>query len=226
MKCIVRKTVIFIIGLTIMALSASLSTKASLGVSPISSVPYTLSLIPGSLSFGACTFVFNIVLFVAGILVMRHNYKPMYALCAVFVIVFSYLCDVFLIVFEGVSPDNYLEQWIVELISAVALALGIALTMVSSISMLPGDFFVRFVARIKDWNFGLTKICFDFSCIIASVVISLAFLPEISGIREGTIMFIIAVGPMVNFFFRLMDRAGLLMWVDYEPIAIDVHAKE
>ncbi len=226
MKCIVRKAAVFVIALTIMALSASLSTKASLGVSPISSVPYTLSLIPGTTSFGAWTFIFNMILFIAGILVMKRNYKPMYALCAVFVIIFSYLCDVFLIVFEGVVPDNYLEQWAIELISAVLLAFGIALSMVSSISMLPGDFFVRFVARVKDLNFGHTKIVFDFSCIVASIVISLIFLPEISGIREGTIMFIIAVGPMVNFFFRTMDRAGLLMWVDYEAITIDVHAKE
>ncbi len=215
-----RRTVIFLISMVLMSMSASLSTKASLGVSPISSVPYTLSLIPDTLSFGMWTFIFNLALFAGGIAIMRRNYKPFYALCLAFVIVFSYLCDVFLVVFEGIHPDNYLLQWVVEGISIVLLAFGISLSMASSISMLPGDFFVRFVSVTRDWNFGHTKIAFDFTCIVTSLIVSLIFLPEISGIREGTIVFIIAVGPLINFFTRIMRTTGFLYWAGYEPIEI------
>lgn len=201
-------------------MSASLSTKASLGVSPISSVPFTLSLIPDTLTFGMWTFLFNIALVLGGIAVMRRDYKPFYALCVPFVIVFSYLCDVFLVVFEGVNPDDYILQWCVEAISIILLAFGISLSIASSISMLPGDFFVRFLSVTRGWNFGHTKIVFDFTCIVTSVAISLLFLPEISGIREGTIVFIIAVGPLINFFTHIMRNTGFLYWAGYEPIEI------
>ena len=220
MQKIFRRTVVFLISMIIMSMSASLSTKASLGVSPISSVPYTLSLIPDSFSFGMWTFIFNFALVLGGIAIMRRNYKPFYALCVIFVIVFSYLCDVFLIVFDGVHPDNYILQWGIEIISILLLAFGIALSIASSLSMLPGDFFVRFLSAVKEWNFGHTKIAFDFTCIVASIVISLLFLPEISGIREGTIAFIITVGPLVDFFVNIIRRTGLMYWVGYEPIEI------
>ncbi len=215
-----RRTVIFLISMVLMSMSASLSTKASLGVSPISSVPYTLSLIPDTLTFGMWTFIFNLALVFGGIAIMRRNYKPFYALCVAFVIVFSYLCDVFLMVFEGIHPDNYILQWVVEAISIILLAFGISLSVASSISMLPGDFFVRFLSVTRDWNFGHTKIAFDFTCIVTSVIISLLFLPEISGIREGTIVFIIAVGPLINLFTHIMRSTGFLHWAGYEPIEI------
>ena len=47
---------------------------------------------------------------------MRHNYKPFYALSVIFVMVFSYMCDVFLIVFESICPTDYLAKWVIEIL--------------------------------------------------------------------------------------------------------------
>ena len=45
------RPVIYVVGLLILALGQALNTKTGLGVSPLTSVPYTLSLITG-VSFG------------------------------------------------------------------------------------------------------------------------------------------------------------------------------
>ena len=50
-----KRYIIFLIGLFINSLGVSLITKAALGTSPISSIPYVLSLIfPISVSYWSC----------------------------------------------------------------------------------------------------------------------------------------------------------------------------
>ena len=57
-----RRILFFIIGTTFNALGITLITKAYLGTSPISSLPFVLSLgLPPS--FGTLTFVFNMIFF-------------------------------------------------------------------------------------------------------------------------------------------------------------------
>ena len=51
-----KRIIVYIVGLFILALGLTLNTKASLGVSPIISVPYSISQITG-LNFGDLTFI-------------------------------------------------------------------------------------------------------------------------------------------------------------------------
>ena len=51
-----KRIIVYIVGLFILALGLTLNTKANLGVSPIISVPYSISQITG-LNFGDLTFI-------------------------------------------------------------------------------------------------------------------------------------------------------------------------
>lgn len=55
-----KRIIVYIVGLFILALGLTLNTKASLGVSPIISVPYSISQITG-LNFGDLTFIEYVV---------------------------------------------------------------------------------------------------------------------------------------------------------------------
>lgn len=69
-----KRYVIFLIGLFINALGVSLITKASLGTSPISSIPYVLSLnFPFTL--GNFTILFSILLILLQLFILRKNFK-------------------------------------------------------------------------------------------------------------------------------------------------------
>ena len=69
-----KRYLLFLAGLFINALGVSLVTKASLGTSPISSIPYVLSLnFPFTL--GNFTIVFSIFLILLQILILRKNFK-------------------------------------------------------------------------------------------------------------------------------------------------------
>ena len=74
-KHIIGRTVLLIFGMFLAAFGIACTTRAGLGTTPISTVPYTASAITG-LSFGTCTVILNFF-FVAGqIVVLRSRYSP------------------------------------------------------------------------------------------------------------------------------------------------------
>lgn len=64
----------YFIGLFIMTIGIALSVKSNLGVSPVSSIPYTMTCVWG-IEMGKATILFHIVLVVIQILLLRKNFK-------------------------------------------------------------------------------------------------------------------------------------------------------
>lgn len=221
MEKILRKIVTFTASMIVTSFSAVIATRANLGVSPITSIPYVSSIVIPT-DFGAAVFTFNLVFFLLGIIIMRRDYKPLYALCIVFALVFSTMCDVYDSFLPYIDGSDYLMGWVFEIISAVTLAFGIALSALSSLTMLPADFFTRFVSTLYGFNFGYTKLVLDGIFVVITLIIGLVFLGRIEGIREGTLFLIIAVGPLLNVCMRLLTKAKFDAWVGTEPIEIGV----
>ena len=59
---IARRMLVFAVGLLVISLSIGFITKASLGTPPISSIPYSLSLIFPSLTLGNFTILYSLLL--------------------------------------------------------------------------------------------------------------------------------------------------------------------
>lgn len=71
----VKRYIIFLIGLFINSLGVSLITKADLGTSPISSIPYVLSL-NFPMTLGQFTIIFSILLIIIQLFILRKTLKP------------------------------------------------------------------------------------------------------------------------------------------------------
>ena len=74
--------VVYLIGLFIMTLGISMSVKSHLGVSPVSSIPYTITCITG-LEMGKATILFHIVLVALQFVILRGAFqiKSLLRLC-------------------------------------------------------------------------------------------------------------------------------------------------
>ena len=70
-----KRYLIFLIGLFINSMGVSLITKASLGTSPISSIPYVLSL-NFPMTLGEFTILFSILLIAVQLLILKKNFRP------------------------------------------------------------------------------------------------------------------------------------------------------
>ena len=70
----IKRYIIFFIGVFINSLGVSVITKADLGTSPISSVPYVLSLnFPFTL--GEFTIAVNMIMVILQLVILRRNFK-------------------------------------------------------------------------------------------------------------------------------------------------------
>ena len=104
-----KRYVIFLIGLFVNSLGVSLITKASLGTSPISSIPYVLSL-SFPFTLGNFTIFFSVFLILLQLLILRKNFKLEHVLQIPVSIVFGYFIDLTMLLFTWVNPQNYVMK--------------------------------------------------------------------------------------------------------------------
>ncbi|HJJ39476.1 MAG TPA: DUF6198 family protein [Methanocorpusculum sp.] len=199
---------LFIFGLYIMGLGVALSVTADLGTSPISSLPFVLSVVT-PLSMGLITFIMNMVFVLIQILILKKDFKKWYLLQIPGLFLFSAFIDLNNYLLSGAVMDAYWQQFMIMLLSCAVLAFGIFLLIKAYFIMMRGDFLVRIISKVTKKNFGHVKVCFDFIIVAAAAIVSFASLQCIVGIREGSLAAAVLVGLMVNFFGKLFTRQGL-----------------
>lgn len=188
-----KRYVIFLIGLFVNSLGVSLITKASLGTSPISSIPYVLSL-SFPFTLGNFTIFFSIFLILLQLLILRKNFKLEHVLQIPVSIVFGYFIDLTMLLFAWVNPQAYIMKIIYLLIGCLILGFGVYMEVLADVVMLPGESFVRAIVLTWKTNFGTTKICFDVSMSVIAAILSFVFTERLNGVREGTIIAALLVG--------------------------------
>lgn len=188
-----KRYVIFLIGLFVNSLGVSLITKASLGTSPISSIPYVLSL-SFPFTLGNFTIFFSIFLILLQLLILRKNFKLEHVLQIPVSIIFGYFIDLTMLLFAWVNPQVYIMKIIYLLIGCLILGFGVYMEVLADVVMLPGESFVRAIVLTWKTNFGTTKICFDVSMSAIAAILSFVFTGRLNGVREGTIIAALLVG--------------------------------
>ena len=157
-----KRYLLFLAGLFINSLGVSLITKADLGTSPISSIPYVLSLnFPFTL--GQFTILFSLLLIVIQLFILRRNFKPEHLLQIPISILFGYFIDLTMAMLFFVNPGNYFASVAYLLIGCVILGFGVYTEVLANVAMLPGESFVRAVSSTWKTEFGSTKVAFDVS---------------------------------------------------------------
>ena len=201
METLKRYLILFLVGLFVNSLGVSLITKANLGTSPISSIPYVLSLnFPFTL--GNFTIFFSIFLIVLQLIILRKNFKLEHILQIPVSIIFGYFIDLTMILFSWVNPEAYIMKIVYLLIGCLILGVGVYMEVLADVVMLPGESFVRAIVLTWKTNFGTTKICFDVSMSVIAAVLSFIFAGSLAGVREGTVIAALLVG----FIARLIGK--------------------
>ena len=196
-----KRYLIFLVGLFVNSLGVSLITKANLGTSLISSIPYVLSLnFPFTL--GNFTIFFSIFLIVLQLIILRKNFKLEHILQIPVSIIFGYFIDLTMILFSWVNPEAYVMKIVYLLIGCLILGVGVYMEVLADGVMLPGESFVRAIVLTWKTNFGTTKICFDVSMAVIAAVLSFVFAGRLDGVREGTVIAALLVG----FIARLIGK--------------------
>lgn len=202
-KNLTRRIIFFFVGTTLNALGITLITKAYLGTSPISSLPFVLSLgLPPS--FGTLTFVFNLLFFFGQVVLLKKSFPKIQVLQIPVTLFFSALIDVFMGIFQNVKPATYYYSLLLLLLGCLVMALGITFAVGANLVMTPGNAFVQALSDVTKKPFGNIKIAYDSTLTILAVISSFVLFGTFRGVREGTIISSILVGSFVNVFQKLL----------------------
>ena len=201
-KYTVRRYLLFVASLFINAFGIAFITKALLGTSPITSVTYVLSLFT-PFTMGIWTILLNLLFVVLEpFLMTRKDLKDdlrMYLLQIPISFCFGLFIDFSMFMLSWLQPSAYATQVVVLLVGCVILALGIALEVKANAAMMAGEYFVKTITRRFHGEFGYVKLGFDITLLTIACILSLVFLSDIQGVREGTVVSALLVGPIVHF---------------------------
>lgn len=152
-----KRYLVFLLGLFISSFGVSFITRSNLGTSPISSVPYVLSL-NFSWSLGEFTIAFSALLILLQILILRKNFRLEHLLQIPISIAFGYFIDLTMILLSSLNPSSYLIKLVCLIFGCVILGFGVYLEVLADVAMLPGESFVRAVTSTWNTDFGMTKL--------------------------------------------------------------------
>ena len=200
-----RRCLLLVAGLFIMAFGVAFSIKAGLGTSPISSLPYVLSLFT-PLTVGTATIALHVTLILLQILLLRRRYDPVQLLQLPVALVFGFVTDFSVWVLQGVTASNYAMQWVLCLAGILLVGVGVSFEVTASLVTLAGEGMVLAVCKVFPVSFGNVKIGFDVTLVVIASVLSFLFLGGLYGVREGTVAAAFCVGLIARQVNRPMRR--------------------
>lgn len=143
----------YFIGLFIMTIGIAISVKSNLGVSPVSSIPYTMTCIWG-IEMGKATIIFHIVLVFIQFLLLRKSFKLISLLQIPVGVIFGYFttfCNYLASFFP--TPDNLVVRVLMMLASTVIIAVGIFLYLPADVIPLAGEGVMSAVSQVTKIEF-------------------------------------------------------------------------
>lgn len=204
---VAKRYVLLIIGLFFSALGVAIAKKGELGVSPISSVSNVLYLKFTALSLGTWLIIWNCVLILGQVLLLRKQFSWIQLLQIPVSFLFGWFTNFGVWLISFFEADTYALQMAMVIIGTVVLGFGIALSVIADVIMNSGEAFVKVLSDTLHRDFGKIKIGFDIGCVIIAVVLSLIFFDfTVRETREGTLIAAIFTGIVVNVFRKFLEK--------------------
>ena len=198
MKNLKVRTLMYFIGLFIMTIGIAISVKSNLGVSPDSSIPYTMTCVWG-IEMGKATILFHVVLVIIQILLLRKKFRPINFLQVFVGIIFGYFttfCN-YMVAFLP-TPDNLVIRVLMVLSSTIFVAVGIFLYLPANLIPLAGEGAMQAVSDITGIEFSKVKIGFDCTMVVISTITCIIAIKTLGSVGAGTIIAAILVGVFVG----------------------------
>ena len=203
---------IYLVGLTILAVGTTFSTKTGLGVSCVTSAPYAISQVLGW-NLSTMVFLIYAAMIVAQFIIKGKNRAWRDLLQFPVSIVFSALLE-----WSGSLIAVHFEHlWQNLLLMAAGVALvGVGISMMVGMKIVPNppDGLAHTVSEATGKDMGLIKNILDTTCVVIAVTADLLGSGKITTVGLGTVYSMIFIGRTIavfNRFFKvkMLRLAGL-----------------
>lgn len=198
---------VYVMGFLIMTLGIAVSVKSNLGVSPVSSIPYTVTCVWG-IEMGKATILFHIGLVLLQIIILRRAFQLKNLLQVPVGVLFGYLTTFsnYLMTFLP-DPGNIYIQLGMMIISAVLIAIGIFFYVPMDLVPLAGEGAMLAIAKVTKKPFSTIKLIFDISMVVISLITCVLLIHSLGSVGLGTIIAAVLVGSSLKLITRIFGPA-------------------
>jgi uncharacterized membrane protein YczE len=188
-------------------MGVALSAKAGLGTSPVASVPYSVSLVNHTLTFGWWLNMWSVLQIAVQIALLRKKCKPVEIIIqTVLAFVYGYLTDFSCKLISGLQANTYIMQFALMILSCFVLGFGIWIQFKGGVAMLPGEAMNRAISEVTGKKYENIKIFFDVLYIIVAAAICFIFIGKLEGVREGSIIAAVLIGNIIKLYNSLYNK--------------------
>ncbi len=209
----IRKLIVYISGMFMIALGVNISKLAALGMAPVSSIPGACEAIWG-FTLGTSTFIVYIFLILAQLVILRRNFRLTNALGLVLTVFFSLLVDFTgsdptafgHILYHFPVPGSYPVRLLYLAASVIIIGIGVFLYLRPHWVSLPSEGLAGAISTTTGIRFGNCKTLVDTSLVTIALILQLIFLGGLHSfvgdhviVREGSIISAIFIGQIAKF---------------------------
>ena len=207
----------FVLGVLINSFGVALITQAALGTSPISSIPYVLSL-RFPITLGEFTFILNLVYILGQIVLLRRAFQPIQLLQIAVNVIFSAFIDVSMNLLSWLQPDHIVVKLIALILGCAILGVGISIEVAPNVLVVPGEGIVRAMTQVSGKRFGSVKVFFDCTLVAIALILSFLFFHGLNGLGLGTVISALIIGRFVNLYNRYLPLIPYLRGLAAAPV--------
>ena len=210
---------VYIIGLMLTAIGNALVSHANFGMSMVVAPSYILHLKISQwlpfYSFGMSGYVFQGLLVILTAIIVKR-FRLSYLFSFVTAVIFGIFLDLALIPVSLIPAESLLVRIVLMAAGLAIVPAGVSLLFNTYISPEAYELLVKEISRKFGFETGKTKLCYDISSLILSVILSLTLFGTsgLVGIGIGTVISAFANGTLISaylkFYRRLFDFRDLL----------------
>ena len=209
---IFKRLSIYIIGLFLLALGATFSILAGIGVSPVTSLPYALALIT-PLSVGVTTVLANFIFIILQAILLKEIRWKNFFIQLIIAVLFGSFMDLTIWLTKGLPDANSIVLIIIYLVlSLVIVSFGLLLYFTANLPTMPYDSLTHVIANTWKMKFSKAKITSDMLNVIISLIICLLFIQSFGAIGIGTFIAAYGIGKIVGILLHKL-QPSLKQWV-------------
>lgn len=220
----INRILLYLLGLVLLAVGLTFNTKTDLGVSPLISLPYSVSQI-WDLSFPAMVFLLYILFVALQFLLRRKNGQLWDLLLQIpLSIFFSLLLDIMdkgyniLAQRLGLPEETLIFRFSLLAAAVIITGIGTAMTVAMDLIPNPADGLAKAIGEATRRNLGTGKNILDLSCVAVTCAIGIIRTGGWPvGIGIGTVVAMICVGRCIAVFNRFFHDK-MMSAIEDEPI--------
>lgn len=194
---VLKRYGVFLLSVVIIGTGITIITKTGLGTTAVTSLPFVVSRI-WKVSLETMTMWFNLLWVVLQAVLLRGRFEKRQWLQLTVGPLLGGAIDLSAVVLSFIQPQLYVTQVLYLVAGSAVLAFGIYLQLEARAIYNPAEGFVNALSEVMRKPFGTVKTAFDVTMVVSALVLSWLVMGDITGIREGTLISALLIGPLTT----------------------------